>query len=303
MNNNPLISIIIPHYNTPALLKRLLDSIGFHEDVQIVVIDDNSTKDVSLYQAVQKEYQSDHTIFLKNDSGKKGAGAARNMGLESAEGQWIMFADADDAFLETWYDAVLPFTVMEYDVVYFAPKSVSLDGIHPSERGAYLTELCASYLSGGKSVGEMDVRSKFSVPWSKLIRHQLIREHQIRFDPVMHANDVMFSSKVGCFAKTIQVVRDPIYCLRDNSSSLTANVSEEAFYIRTQVFCDYYNFWASHGLYFDAQPLERLRYVIRTFGVRYAPKYMRLFRKNKIHLLTRRMLNLGKIRRLLLKRG
>ena len=82
MNNNPLISIIIPHYNTPALLKRLLDSIGFHEDVQIIVIDDNSTKDISLYQAVQKEYQSDHTIFLKNDSGKKGAGAARNIGLE-----------------------------------------------------------------------------------------------------------------------------------------------------------------------------------------------------------------------------
>jgi glycosyltransferase involved in cell wall biosynthesis len=299
MNNNPLISIIIPHYNTPALLKRLLDSIGFHEDVQIVVIDDNSTKDVSLYQAVQKEYQSDHTIFLKNDSGKKGAGAARNMGLESAEGQWIMFADADDAFLETWYDAVLPFTVMEYDVVYFAPKSVSLDGIHPSERGAYLTELCASYLSGGKSVGEMDVRSKFSVPWSKLIRHQLIREHQIRFDPVMHANDVMFSSKVGCFAKTIQVVRDPIYCLRDNSSSLTANVSEEAFYIRTQVFCDYYNFWVFHGLYHDGQPLERLINVCKSFGPKFVPKYLKLFGSKGIKIINRRMLKLSKFKRLI----
>ena len=212
-----------------------------------------------------------------------------------------MFADSDDAFLETWYDTVLPFTGMAYDVVFFTPKSVSLDGIHPSERGAYLTELCASYLSGGKSVGEMDVRSKFSVPWSKLIRHQLIREYNIRFDFVMYAEDVMFSSRVGCFAKAIKVVRNPIYCLCDTTSSLTANVSEEAFFIRTEVFCDYYNFWASHGLFFDAQPLERLRYVIKTFGVGYVPKYMRLFRKNKIHLLTRRMLNLGKIRRLLCK--
>ncbi|MBE5863049.1 MAG: glycosyltransferase [Lachnospiraceae bacterium] len=302
MNNNPLISIIIPHYNTPALLKRLLDSIGFHEDVQIIVIDDNSTKDISLYQAVQKEYQSDHTIFLKNDSGKKGAGAARNIGLEYAEGQWVMFADSDDAFLETWYDTVLPFTGMAYDAVYFAPKSVSLDGVNPSERGAYLTDLCASYLSGDNSVSEMDVRSKFSVPWSKLIRHQLIREHHIRFDPVMHANDVMFSSKVGCFAKTIQVVSDPIYCLCDTSSSLTANVSEKAFYVRTEVFCDYYRFWSSHGLYFDAQPLERLQYVFKNFGVRYVPKYMRLFRKNGIHLLTRRMLKLSKIRRLMERR-
>jgi glycosyltransferase involved in cell wall biosynthesis len=71
MNNNPLISIIIPHYNTPALLKRLLDSIGFHEDVQIIVIDDKSTKDLSVFQAVKAEYQSDHTRFLDNTSAEK----------------------------------------------------------------------------------------------------------------------------------------------------------------------------------------------------------------------------------------
>ena len=210
-----------------------------------------------------------------------------------------MFADSDDTFLETWYDTVLPFTGMEYDVVYFAPKSVSLDGIHPSERVAYLTDLCASYLSGDNSVSEMDVRSAFVVPWSKLIRHQLIREHHIRFDPVMHSNDVMFSSKVGCFAKTIKVVSDPIYCLRDISSSLTADASEEAFYIRAEVFCDFYNFWAPHGQYFDAQPLIRLWHVIKTFGVRYVPKYMRLYRKNRIPLLSRRLLKICKIRRLL----
>lgn len=302
MSNNLLISIIIPHYNSPALLKRLLDSIGFHEDVQIIVVDDNSSKDISLYQAVQKEYQSDQTIFLNNNSGKKGAGAARNIGLESAEGQWLLFADSDDFFLESWYNTVLNFTGTEHDVVFFAPKSVSLDGIRPSERGAYLTDLCASYLLGDNSVSEMDVRSKFSVPWSKLIRHQLILDYNIRFDPVMHANDVMFSTKVGCFARTIKVVCNPIYCLCDTSSSLTADISEEAFFIRTEVFCDYYNFWASHGLYFDAQPLERLLYVIKTFGVRYVPKYMRLFRKNRIHLLTRRMLKLSKIRRLMERR-
>lgn len=122
MNDNPLISIIIPYYNTPALLKRLLDSIGFHEDVQIIVIDDNSTKDISFYQAVQKEFQSDHTI---------------------------------------------------------------------------------------------------------------------------------------------------------------------------------YNFWSPHGQYFDAQPLIRLWHVIKTFGVRYVPKYMRLYRKNRIPLLSRRLLKICKIRRLL----
>ena len=210
-----------------------------------------------------------------------------------------MFADSDDAFLETWYDTVLPFTGMAYDVVFFTPKSVSLDGIHPSERGAYLTDLCASYLSGDNSVSEMDVRSKFSVPWSKLIQHQLIREYNIRFDFVMYAEDVMFSSKIGCYADEIKVVPDPIYCVCDSPGSVTTNISEEAYYIRTQVFCDFYNFWVFHGLYHDGQPLERLINVCKSFGPKFVPKYLKLFGSKGIKIINRRMLKLSKFKRLI----
>ncbi|MBQ5474281.1 MAG: glycosyltransferase, partial [Lachnospiraceae bacterium] len=40
---NPLFSIIIPHYNIPDLLMRCLKSIPVSEDIQVIVVDDNST--------------------------------------------------------------------------------------------------------------------------------------------------------------------------------------------------------------------------------------------------------------------
>ena len=50
------VSIIIPHYNSPDLLAVLLDSIPEKEDIQIIVVDDNSTKKTDIYEKVKSDY-------------------------------------------------------------------------------------------------------------------------------------------------------------------------------------------------------------------------------------------------------
>ena len=40
----PVLTIIIPHYNTPEMLETLLESIPERNEIQIIVVDDNSTK-------------------------------------------------------------------------------------------------------------------------------------------------------------------------------------------------------------------------------------------------------------------
>jgi glycosyltransferase involved in cell wall biosynthesis len=42
--NQPFVSIIIPHYNIPDLLKRSLKSISVSEDIQVIMVDDNSPR-------------------------------------------------------------------------------------------------------------------------------------------------------------------------------------------------------------------------------------------------------------------
>ena len=86
-------SFIIPHHNCPNLLYRLLDTIPQREDIEIIVVDDNSDAD-----KVPLINRNDVQLFLIPASESKGAGHARNIGLDHAKGKWLLFADSDDYY-------------------------------------------------------------------------------------------------------------------------------------------------------------------------------------------------------------
>ena len=94
MKMNYTYSIIIPHYNSPELLKRMLASIPERDDIQILVIDDYSTSEnVSKVKALS--HKNLEIVFLKQN---RGAGYARNVGLERVKGKWVSVVDADDVY-------------------------------------------------------------------------------------------------------------------------------------------------------------------------------------------------------------
>ena len=97
-------SIIIPHKDTPDLLQQCLDSIPVRMDTEVIVIDDDSNPekvDFNNFPRWKGKYYS--TIFTKKGLG---AGYARNVGLEHANGKWVIFSDADDYFLPS-FDNIL----------------------------------------------------------------------------------------------------------------------------------------------------------------------------------------------------
>ena len=84
---------IIPHKDTPELLKTALTSIPRRKDVEIIVVDDNSNPSIvnfDHFPGLNEERIK--VIFTK---GGHGAGYARNIGLEAATGNWVFFCDAD----------------------------------------------------------------------------------------------------------------------------------------------------------------------------------------------------------------
>ena len=96
-NKIPIFSVIIPHYNIPKLLQRCLDSIPDIPDIQVIVVDDNSSVekvDFDNFPGKGRKYTT--AIF---DKAGGGAGHARNIGLKHAEGKWLVFADSDDFFV------------------------------------------------------------------------------------------------------------------------------------------------------------------------------------------------------------
>ena len=97
-------SIIIPHYNIPLLLERLLVSIPKRHDVEVIVADDGSPKKVcSELEAMASRRPEIRLLLLE---GNLGAGYARNAAIGVARGRWVLFADADDFFVLTRWSSV-----------------------------------------------------------------------------------------------------------------------------------------------------------------------------------------------------
>ena len=101
-----MLSIIIPIYNSEKYLRDCLASVidQTYKDLEIILVDNNST-DNSL--KICKEYAAkDNRIRLMQER-KKGAAAARNLGIKAAKGDFITFADSDDYLREDAYEILL----------------------------------------------------------------------------------------------------------------------------------------------------------------------------------------------------
>ena len=96
------VSIIVPVYNGEKYLEQCLKSIinQTHKNIQIIVVNDGS-KDGSAN--IINKYKSSDSRIIVVEQENKGAGTARNVGLNMSVADWIMFVDVDD-MLE--YDAV-----------------------------------------------------------------------------------------------------------------------------------------------------------------------------------------------------
>ena len=99
--NNPLFSIIIPTYNRVHLLSKTINSLlsQTYKNWECIIVDDVSTDDTKTL--VEKYIKSDSRFqFYIRENNPKGASHCRNIGLQKAKGDYIIFLDSDDMLLD-----------------------------------------------------------------------------------------------------------------------------------------------------------------------------------------------------------
>ncbi|OOR98097.1 hypothetical protein B0186_09865 [Canicola haemoglobinophilus] len=101
-----MVSVIIPIYNSMKYLRDTLDSVinQTYQDLEIILINDGST-DTSL--SICKEYSKNHLRIKLFSQDNKGASMARNLGLENAQGKYILFVDSDDYILPNHIESLV----------------------------------------------------------------------------------------------------------------------------------------------------------------------------------------------------
>ena len=238
-------SVIIPHKNTPDLLQRCLDSIPIRDDVQVIVVDDNSDADKVDFEHFPQWKGENYECYLTKEG--KGGGYARNIGLQHAIGTWVLFSDADDYFTSDFQQALDEIIDDSPDITFFNATAVRSDDLSHSHRLDHLNQMHILYDKDPQKAS-LQFRFLFGEPWCKIIRRDLISKWKICFDEIPIHNDTLFSYMVGYYAKNIGVNHSIVYCVTDAPGTVSKNPAKEVHYIRTAVFAKKNQFLYEHEI-------------------------------------------------------
>lgn len=234
-------SIIIPHKNIPDLLKRCLESIPMREDIQILIIDDNSDLDIVNFNEFPGLKRQNTEVYFTKEG--KGAGYARNVGLTHAKGKWILFADADDFYNPGFLHAIDKYKDTDNDIVYFLANSVNNDNLKPAERHLYLEKTRNKYykkLKYNKIKAKEELVYKNWEAWAKMFRNDFIKKNKLSFEEVKIGEDALFVIKAGELSTKYVADNFQLYCITYRPNSLSFKLDnesdfDEGFYAKIRI--------------------------------------------------------------------
>jgi len=216
-------SIIIPHYNSVALLERLLKSIPERTDTEVLVIDDGSD-DAEWERLCSLPLRSNVCVFRIMHGG---AGKARNIGMDIAKGERIIFADADDYFSDMLDGLLTVHGNDAYDISFFRTDSVCGDTGRKADRHLWFQRLVDNQLNFPSAHNRNKLLLHFTPPWGKIYSADFLRKHGLRFEEVMISNDILFSVYAGTVAENIGLFDEKLYVVTVTPGSLTNTKTPE----------------------------------------------------------------------------
>lgn len=172
-------SVIVPVYNAEETIQRCLESLLYHipESAEVLVINDGSTDHSGeICRRFAEQYPA--LRYMEKENG--GVSTARNLGLDCACGEYVLFVDSDD-YVEPQYWETIDDLIERYhpDMLQWGFRDYG-DTVRERYLGDYA-------VSGEAAVAEkVDIALRsymFSALWARAYRRNLIEKRQLRFRP------------------------------------------------------------------------------------------------------------------------
>ncbi len=213
---DPLVSFILPVYNVEAYLDQGMETLlgQTMRHIEIICVDDGST-DRSL-EMLRGYAQKDSRVRVFTQKNQY-AGAARNLGLANARGEYLVFLDSDDFFARGLAkDAYFTAKINQADVVLFGAKHYNNATKKYSEAKWLLNAFLAPKqqpFSYRDCPGDL-YRITTPCPWTKMFRRQFVLDSGLQFQHLQNSNDLYFTYSALAMAKRIAVLDRPLVYYR-----------------------------------------------------------------------------------------
>lgn len=208
--SKPLISIIVPAYNSATTIARCVDSIKVQTctDWELIIADNGSTDGCAALCRQLAEVDSRIRVI---EVAQLGVSAARNAALDIAIGEYVCFVDSDDTLESNYLRELTNYS--EYDLV--------VSGYWVNTVDAHGVEIQSCAKEPSSIIWQNPEQKDRLIPlfehgymhfcWNKLFHSSIVDGHNIRFQSAPVNEDYIFVLEYLSYAKSICVVNKPLY--------------------------------------------------------------------------------------------
>lgn len=254
-SGTPFVSVIMPVYNAAEFLEQGLETLRNQtmRNIEVICVDDGST-DNSL--EILNRYAAMDSRFRVLKQQNQFAGAARNLGLANARGEYVIFLDSDDFFARSLCeDAYFKGKVHNADVVIFGAKHYN------NAEGKYKEAkwLLNNYLAPVKQpfnyrdCPDEIYRITTPAPWTKMFRREFVLEKGLQFQTLHNTNDLYFVYTAIAMAERIATLDKALVYYR---VGLSSNLQTKK---KRHPFCFYEAYLAWHDKLKELGILDAVR--------------------------------------------
>lgn len=221
------LSIIIPYYNNGNYFKRCFDSLLQQElksdEFEIIVVDDGSTEDTGrLLSYIEKH---DNIRYIRQENA--GPGAARNRGLDVAQGEYVFFCDSDDFIAENVLGSLYQIACNnKLDMLFH--NRIHLKEGESAKQNKRNFEKIEIFPSGKHYFGSIEGYIK-SGPTFYIINRLFIERNKLRFPNFIVTEDTAFYIDALLSAGHVAVVDVDVYYYVIYPNSLLHGVGPKKF--------------------------------------------------------------------------
>ena len=216
-NHNPLISIIVPVYNTEPYILRCIGSLlrQDFDDYEIVIVNDG-TPDAAM-DVLEASIHSERIIIRNQKHG--GPSSARNEGLKSASGEYVWFVDSDDWLTEHCLKGICS-RLDGCDILYF-------NQFFESNDSADSAILMHNEAETGRELSKNDV---IVAPFLFIFRRAFLLGNRLAFPVGLLHEDSLFTPMALYFAQGVKACDTPVYHKYGNPHSITQTINPKRCY-------------------------------------------------------------------------